>query len=73
VRQYLSRGWPRSSVCILASEKLGELGEKLEASEGIITIHHTGGEVLHLMVGELNVSQVKEKVHEAVERTGIDR
>ena len=52
-------------------EKLDRLRDNLEASEGITEVLHEDREVLHLKVGNLELSAVEGKVAEAVERAGI--
>ena len=54
-------------------EELDELREKLATSECITAVLHEDREVMHLRVGGLNVSEIEEKVSEAIERTGTDR
>jgi hypothetical protein len=54
-------------------EELDELHERLAASEGITAVLHEDREVMRLRVGGLNVSEIEEKVSEAIERTGTDR
>jgi hypothetical protein len=53
-------------------EELDELRKNLAASEGITAVLHEDREVFHLKVDGLDVSEVEEKVNEAIERTGID-
>ncbi len=54
-------------------KELDHLGEKLAASEGVTAILHEDREVMRLRVGGLDVSEIEEKVSEAIERTGTDR
>lgn len=54
-------------------EELDELGEKIAAAEGVTEVLHEDREVvLHLKMGDLDVSEVEEKVRAAIERTGMD-
>jgi hypothetical protein len=53
-------------------EELNELGEVLATSEGVTAVLHEDREVFHVRVDDLDVSEVEEKVREAIERTGID-
>jgi hypothetical protein len=53
-------------------EELDELHERLAACEGITAVLHEDREVMHLKVDGLDVSEVEEKVHEAIAQTGID-
>jgi hypothetical protein len=53
-------------------EELDDLREKLAGSEGVTAVLHEDREVMHLKVEDIDVSEVEEKVQEAIERTGID-
>lgn len=53
-------------------EELDELRDNLAASEGVTAALQEVREVLHLEVDGLDVSEVAERINEAVERTGID-
>jgi hypothetical protein len=52
-------------------EELDELNANLAAAEGVTEVLHEDREVFHLRVEGLEVSDVEERVGEAVERTGI--
>jgi hypothetical protein len=52
-------------------EELEELNANLAAAEGVTEVLHEDREVFHLRVQGLRVSDVEERVGEAVERTGI--
>jgi hypothetical protein len=51
---------------------MDKLRENLLASEDITAILHEDREVFHLRVDGLGVSEVEEKIHEAIAQTGID-
>ena len=51
---------------------MDELRDNLAASEGVTAALQEVREVLHLEVDGLDVSEVAERINEAVERTGID-
>jgi hypothetical protein len=53
-------------------EDLDELRENLLAFEDITAILHEDREVFHLRVDGLDVSEIEEKVHEAIAQTSID-
>jgi hypothetical protein len=52
-------------------EELDELRENLAASEGVTAVLHEDWGVFHLKVEDLGVSQVEERVDEALRRTGL--
>jgi hypothetical protein len=53
------------------NQELDELCENLAVSEGVTAVLHEDREVFHLKVEDLGVSQLEERVGEALRRTGL--
>jgi hypothetical protein len=53
------------------NQELDELRENLAVSEGVTAVLHEDREVFHLKVEDLGVSQVEERIGEALRRTGL--
>jgi hypothetical protein len=53
------------------NQELDELRENLAVSEGVTAVLNEDREVFHLKVEDLDISQVEERIGEALRRTGL--